>query len=246
MTDLRDPISSASHLLTAAWAVFATLVMLRLTARRPERLVPVVVYGLSMVLLFLASGTFHGLHYDTPQEKRLFQKLDQSAVYLLIAGTYTPVLSILLAGAWRKWFLCMVWLLAAAGVACKWLLPTAPHALIVGTYLSLGWIGILPLPLYYRAVGWRAMNYVWVGALLYSLGAICELTEWPVIIPGKLMWHEVLHLCDTAASITFFLFMIRYVIPYRPVAVVHVPPAGGAGVGVERVLNVRSPTSGRR
>ena len=128
MSDLRDPVSSASHLLTALWAVFATLVMLRLTARRPERLLPVAVYGASMVLLFLASGTFHGLHYDSPEQKRFFQKLDMSAVYLLIAGTYTPVLAILLAGAWRKWFLRMVWLCAVSGIACLWLLPKAPHA----------------------------------------------------------------------------------------------------------------------
>ena len=73
MTDLRDPVSSVSHLLTALWAVFATLLMLRMTAHRPGRLLPVAIYGLSMVLLFLASGTFHGLHYDTPEEKRLFQ-----------------------------------------------------------------------------------------------------------------------------------------------------------------------------
>ena len=216
MTDLRDPISSASHLLTAVWAVFATLVMWRLTAKRPGRLVPVLVYGASMVLLFLASGTFHGLHYDTPEQKRLFQQIDQSAVYLLIAGTYTPVLCILLHGAWRKWFLRMVWLLALAGVACMWLLPKAPHAVIVGLYVGLGWVGILPLPLYYRAVGWRAMNWVWVGGGLYSLGAFCELMMWPVIIPGVVQSHEVLHLCDTAASITFFLFMVRYVIPHQP------------------------------
>ena len=119
MTDLRDPVSSASHLLTALWAVYATLVMWRFTAGRPGRLLPVVVYGVSMVLLYLASGTFHGLHYDSPEEKRFFQKLDQSAVYLLIAGTYTPVLAILLEGAWRKWFLRMVWLMRCrASRAC--------------------------------------------------------------------------------------------------------------------------------
>jgi len=224
VTDLRDPVSATSHLLTALWAVYATLIMLRLAARRPQRVLPVVVYGTSMVLLFLASGTFHGLHYDTPEQKRFFQKLDMSAVYLLIAGTYTPVLAIVLAGAWRKWFLRVVWLVALTGIGSLWLLPKAPHAAMVGFYLGLGWLGILPLPLYYRAVGWRAMNWVWAGAGFYSFGAICELAEWPVIVPGWVQWHEVLHFCDTAGSITFFLFVVRYVIPYQgrpsqPVAV---------------------------
>ncbi|MBY0459972.1 MAG: hemolysin III family protein [Gemmataceae bacterium] len=216
MPPLRDPLSSTSHLLTAAWAVFATLVMFRLTRRRPGRLVPVVVYGLSMVALYLASGTFHGVPYPKGDDRwRFFQKIDQSAVYLLIAGTYTPVLAILLAGGWRRWFLRLVWGLAFAGVACMWLLPKAPHWAIVGIYLALGWVGIIPVPLYYRAVGWRAMNWVWAGAGLYTAGAVFELARWPVVIPGVFGFHEVLHLCDTAASVVFFLFVVRYVIPYE-------------------------------
>lgn len=216
MTDLRDPISSSSHLLTALWAVYATLIMLRLAGRSPGRLLPLAVYGVSMVLLYLASGTFHGLHYDTPEEKRFFQKLDQSAIYLLIAGTYTPTLAIVLAGAWRKWFLRMVWLMAGCGIGCLWLLPKAPHAAMISFYLALGWLGILPLPLFYRALGWRAMNWVWAGGLMYSVGAVCELLQWPVIVPGVLQAHEVMHLFDSAASLTFFLFVVRYVIPFEP------------------------------
>ncbi len=224
MTFLRDPISSSSHLLTAAWAVFATLVMFRMTASRPGRTFPVVVYGASMVALFLASGLFHGLHYDTPEEKRFYQKIDMSAVFLLIAGTYTPVFAIALRGAWRAWFLRMVWLLALSGVACMWLLPKAPHWSIVGIYLAVGWLGILPLPMYYRAVGWRAMNWVWVGAGLYSVGAICEIVEWPVIVPGWFGFHEVLHVTHSAASVVFFLFIVRYVIPYQHPEPNHVAP----------------------
>ena len=215
MSELRDPVSSASHLLTAIWAVFATLVMCRMTAKRPARLFPAIIFGGSMILLYTASGTFHGLYYDTPEEKRFFQKLDQSAIYLLIAGTATPIYSILLQGAWRTWFLRMVWLLAFAGIACLWLLPKAPHSAVVGIYMALGWLGVLPAPLYYRAVGWRAMNWVWAGAGFYSVGAICELTQWPVIVPGWFQAHEVLHVCDTVGTVAFFLFVVRYVLTYQ-------------------------------
>ncbi len=213
---LRDPISSSSHLLTAVWAVFATLLMFRLTANRPGRAFPVIVYGVSMILLFLASGTFHAPPFTPGSERyRFFQKIDMSAVYGLIAGTYTPILCIVLTGTLRKWLLWMVWLLALAGVACMWLAPEAPHWVIVGIYLILGWIGIPPLPLYYRALGWRAMNWVWLGGGLYSIGAVCEIVEWPKIIPG-FGYHEVLHLTHSAACVVFFLFIVRYVIPYQP------------------------------
>jgi hemolysin III len=212
--ELRDPVSSASHLATAFWAVFATILMLRLTAPGGGRRVAVFVYGLSMILLFLASGTFHGLKYSSAEEMRFYQKLDQSAVYLLIAGTNTPFLTILLKGRWRWLFLRIVWTLALAGVASLWVLPKPPHPLVVGLYLALGYFGTVPIFHYYQAVGWRAMNWMWLGAAFYTLGAICELTQWPVIIPGWVQAHEVLHLCDTAACIAFFVFVTRYVIPY--------------------------------
>jgi hemolysin III len=98
-------------------------------------------------------------------------------------------------------------------------MPKPPHSVVVSLYLGLGWLGILPVSAYFRAVGWRAMKWAGLGALLYTAGAVCELTQWPVIIPGWVQAHEVLHLCDSAACLAFFLFISRYVIPYRPAAV---------------------------
>jgi hemolysin III len=188
--------------------------MLRLTPREEYRRFAVFVYGLSMILLFLASGTFHGLRYDSPEQMRFFQKLDQSAVYVLIAGTNTPLLAVLLRGLWRKTFLSLVWTCALTGVSSLWLLPKPPHWLVVSLYLTLGYLGAIPLFHYYRAVGWRAMNWVWIGAAFYTLGAVCELTQWPTIIPGWVAAHEVLHICDSAACLAFFVFIFRYVIRY--------------------------------
>ena len=222
--ELRDPVSSASHLLTAAWAAYATLILIRLTAGRPERRLAVAVFGISMVMLYLASGTFHGLPYTrsaNPDEFRFFQKIDQSAIFLLIAGTNTPCLLVLLGGRKGRAFLAVLWLLAAAGIASLWLLPKAPHSAIVAIYLSMGWLGLFPVVHYYRAVGWRAMNWMWLGAILYTIGAIFELAEWPVISewPVRFGFHEILHVFDAAGSVAFFLFVVRVVIPYEPVDV---------------------------
>jgi hemolysin III len=212
--ELRDFVSSSSHLATAVWALFATLFMLRFTPKGGGRRTAILIYGLSMILLFLASGTFHGLHYSTPEERRFYQKIDQSAVYLLIAGTNTPLMTVLLKGRLRKWCLVCVWTIAFAGVASLWLLPKPPHPLVVGLYVGLGYLGTIPIFHYYRAVGWRAMNWLWIGAALYTAGAVCELTQWPVIIPNWIQSHEVLHICDSAACLAFFMFILRHVIPY--------------------------------
>jgi hemolysin III len=219
--ELRDPISSASHLLTAVWAAYATLVLIRITPGKSTHRLAVAVFGLSMVLLYLASGTFHGVPYTRtshPAEFAFFQKLDQSAIFLLIAGTNTPCLVILLGGAWGRRLLRAMWLFAAAGIACLWLLPKAPHTAVVAIYMAMGWFGFLPFVHYYRLIGWRAMNWVLLGAGAYSLGAICELLEWPVIsdYPVRFGFHEILHLCDIAGSLAFFVFITRYVVPFRP------------------------------
>jgi hemolysin III len=210
--DLRDPVSSVSHLLTAVWAVFATLVMVRLT---PHRRGIVLVYGLSMVALYSASATFHGLNYESEEQKRFFQKIDQSCIYTLIAGSYTPPFAILLSGAWRHWCLRVIWALALAGVTAQWLLPKPPYPVVVSIYLLMGWVGLVPLVRLYQAVGWRAMMWVWLGAAFYTGGAVCDLLKWPVLVPGWVASHEMLHFCDTAGSITFFIFITRYVLPYR-------------------------------
>ncbi|MBA4067902.1 MAG: hypothetical protein C0501_30215 [Isosphaera sp.] len=210
---LREPVSSASHLLTAGWAVFATLMMLRLAG--PGRRVAVGVYGGTMVLLFLASGLFHGVNFRSDDERWFFQRLDHSAIYLLIAGTNTPALVILLRGGMRRWFLRVIWGLALLGFATMWLFPKPPHALNISFFIGLGWVGVGPVVHYYRAVGWRAMNWVWLGAALYTLGAVCELTKWPVVIPGWVQWHEVMHVFHASACLAFFVFGVRYVIPYQ-------------------------------
>ena len=114
--ELRDPLASSSHLLTGLWAIYATLLLLRLTESGEGRKLAVAVYGLTMVVLYFASGIFHGLIFTNPDDFRFFQKLDQSAIYLLIAGTNTPVLVFVLEGAWRRWCLRTMWAFAAAGL----------------------------------------------------------------------------------------------------------------------------------
>jgi hemolysin III len=217
--ELRDPISSASHLLTAVWATYATLILLRLAP--PGRRIVAGIFGLSMILLYLASGTFHGVPFnrvDNPTEYRFFQRIDQTAIYLLIAGTNTPCLAILLGGRRAAWFLGLMWSLAAIGIAFLWLAPKVPHSVMISIYLSMGWLGIVPVWQYYRVLGWRALNWLWLGAFFYTVGAICELAEWPVITTDPLRFgpHEVLHVCDTAGSVAFFLFITRTVLHFQP------------------------------
>lgn len=179
----------------------------------PGRRWPFAVYGLSMVLLFSASGLYHGVHFASPQERQFYERLDYSSIFLLIAGTNTPPMAVLLRGRWRAWCLGLMWAAALLGFVAIWLLPKPPMSLAVGLFLTLGWLGLAPVVHYYRAVGWRAMNGVWAGGACYTAGAVFELTRWPVIVPGWLQWHELFHFCDTVAGLIFFWFVLRHVLP---------------------------------
>ena len=192
-----------------------------------------------MVLLYASSGLFHGLQLPR-SELRFYQQLDQSAIYLLIAGTCTPVMAILLTGWLRKCLLWGIWLMAAAGILCLWLLPKAPHAATVGIYLGMGWLGLSAIWQYYRAAGFRAMAWALAGAGFYTFGAICELTKWPTVWPEVIQAHEVLHLSDMAGTFCHFVFIVRYVIPYAPRAVEAASPVQSAETSSSPMLAVQT------
>jgi hemolysin III len=219
----RDPVSAASHLLACVFAAYATLILGRLArGERPKRL-SLACFGLSMTLLYGASGVYHAL--PDSAARLVFRRLDHSAIYGLIAGTYTPVFVVLLRGRLRALMLALIWAVAAAGIALKWLLPLAPSPVTVGLYLAMGWVGILPLRALVRAVGVRAMAWGAFGGILYTAGALCELLKWPVLVPGVVGPHEMMHFFDVGGTMVHFGFMLRYVLPYVPGDEVVIPMA---------------------
>jgi hemolysin III len=210
---LHDPVSAASHLLACAFAGYSSLILMRLAGgERPKRL-SLACFGLTMTLLYGASGTFHAL--PDSAARLFFRRLDHSAIYGLIAGTYTPVLVVLLRGQMRATMLGLIWALAAVGIALKWALPMMPTPVTVGLYLAMGWLGLLPLPALVRAVGVRAMAWGVFGGVLYTAGALCELLQWPAPIPGVVGPHEMMHFFDMGGTAVHYAFMMWYVLPYE-------------------------------
>ena len=219
---LRDPVSSASHFLMSGIAVVATLFLVRFAGRDRSKRISVLVFGLSMVLLYAASGLYHALKLP-PDQLRLYQKIDMSAIFLLIAGTVTPVAVVLLRGRFRTALLTGVWLFAALGIVSLWVLPKPEHALLVSIYLAMGWLGMAGVWQYYRATGWGGLSWLSAGAACYSLGAVVELANWPVIVPGVIRSHELLHLFDMTGTACHVVFILKYVLPYElpePAAVI--------------------------
>lgn len=211
----RNPVSASTHLLWCALAIYITGLLWRLSRGDRLRQLSTGTFGLSMVLLYGASGAYHAIPRGDPWLIECFRKLDHSAIYVLIAGTYTPVFAVLLRGWLRTVLLALVWSLAGVGIAAKWLLPWPPYGLTVALYIVMGWIGLLPVWQLIRAVGLRGMFWGLLGGIFYTMGGVCDAASWPILLPGVIGYHEVLHLLDMGGTLVHVFFIIRYVLPFR-------------------------------
>jgi hemolysin III len=216
----------------AALALVAALFLVRLANRDRWQRLCVVVFALCMVVLYSASGLYHALRLP-PDELRVYQRLDMSAIYLMVAGSCTPIAGLLLRGPFRAVLLIGVWLFAAVGIAALWAMPRPDYGILVGTYLGMGWLGMSGIWQYWRATGWRGMTWIAGGAMFYTAGAVFELANWPVLWPGVVRSHELLHFCDMAGTCCHLVFVLKYVLPYRPPIVVEDGQAAGFAIPAE-------------
>lgn len=211
----RNPVSAGTHLVWCLFAAYCTGILWRLARGDRVRQLSVGCFGLSMTLLYGASGAYHAVPAWAPSLVELCRRIDHSAIYVLIAGTYTPVFAILLQGRLRIWLLGLVWGLAAVGIACKWLLPFPPYPVTVGLYIGMGWLGLLPLYQLIKAIGFVGMGWGLLGGILYTLGGLADAVRWPVLLPGIVGHHEVLHLFDMGGTLVHVFFVLRYILPFR-------------------------------
>jgi hemolysin III len=218
-----DPVSSVTHHGMAVWAAFAGLILYRLTRGHGNgQRWAVAAYAVSMVTLYAASGAFHGLltletDADTPRREAVaslwvFQKLDKSAIFLLILGSNIPIIVYLLRGWWRT--VCLVGMTGFAlfGIVALWLLPSIPHTYLVAVYVGMGVCSLIPVRLYWQAVGWQGLGWIGVFAAVYIAGGAAEVFRWPIIVPGWFGPHETLHIADMAGTLIHFAFVVKFVV----------------------------------
>ena len=208
----KDPISGLMHVVTAAAALVGVLVLVAASPPALAARLALLVYGLSLVLMFTASSLYH-LVKTSPARELWLRKLDHTAIYLLIAGTYTPVCVIVLSGAWRWGLLLAIWLLALLGIALKLVYMKTPRWLTVVLYMVMGWLGVVGFGPLLAALPPAAFGWLLAGGLLYSVGALIYATRRLDLWPGVFGFHEIWHIFVSAAGAAHYIFMLRYVAP---------------------------------
>jgi hemolysin III len=172
--------------------------------------IAVAVYALALITVFWVSSTYHR-HAWPVAERARWQRRDHAAIYLLIAGTYTPYCLLVLEGSWRMAMLAGVWIGAAIGILVK-LYRVDLHVLSGVMYLGLGWLAVVAFPQFVDGLSPAALILTITGGLLYSAGALVLAVHRPRLFPRTFGYHEVRHSATSAAATCHYAAVLLIVI----------------------------------
>lgn len=206
---LKEPFNSISHISTAGVALVG-LVLLVFLADGPLEVTAAVLYGGGLVAMYLFSGLYHSIP-GRPKVEAWLERLDHVGIYLLIAGTYTPVCLILLGGAWGWSLAGTVWGISVIGIVLALTLPLGPEWVHAVGYIGLGWVAVVAAPVLFPKLTAMGIVLLLAGGVTYTLGALFYVWDRPRLI-GRLGGHEVWHILVIAASAAHFAFVAAYVL----------------------------------
>ncbi|MBN2083897.1 MAG: hemolysin III family protein [Anaerolineales bacterium] len=208
----REPVNSLTHLIAAAVAFAGTIVLAFLARNDAVKLASLILYGLTLVLMFSSSGLYH-LAQAGPKITLFLRKLDHSAIYLLIAGTYTPICLHYFTGFWRGGFLAIVWALGLIGITVKLFVINAPRWVTAGIYLLMGWLAIAGVGEILAQMPAGAILWLLAGGLFFTGGAFVYMLKKPDPFPDVFGFHEIWHIFVILGAYSHFALMLIYVAP---------------------------------
>ena len=201
--------NSVTHGIGAALSITGLIVLVSFAAIKGDawRVVSFSVYGGTMVVLYLISAIYHG--FQAPKVKHVFHVLDHTAIYFLIAGTYTPFALVNLRGGWGWSLFGIIWGLAAAGILFKIFWFGRLRILSIAIYLIMGWIVIIVIKPILVNIPIGGLIWLLVGGCIYTFGIAFYVWK-------KLPYHHAIwHLFVMAGSICHFFAMLFYVLPVK-------------------------------
>jgi hemolysin III len=195
-----------SHAVAVPPAVAGAIVLVVVSGGDVARRISLAVYGISLVLLFAVSATYHRGPWS-PRTRRVWGRLDHATIFVAIAGTYTPVVVNVLQGWLSTVLLVVIWALAISGVVVATTGIPMPRGVTVGLYIAVGWTVVFFLPALANRVHLGGLIVLAVGGALYSAGALVYALRRPRLWPNVFGYHEVFHVLVIAASAVYFVFI---------------------------------------
>jgi hemolysin III len=165
------------------------------------------VYALTLIGMYATSAAYHRLTWS-PNSQPWIKLLDHAMIFLLIAGTYTPLALLVLRGPWRVTILALIWAGAALGIALKFVRVDGFTLVTSVLYGIMGWLAIVAISEIARAVSVTALALMFLGGLLYTGGGVVLARNRPDPVPSTFGYHEVWHSCVIAGSACHYGFIL--------------------------------------
>ncbi|MBM4242838.1 MAG: hemolysin III family protein [Deltaproteobacteria bacterium] len=206
-----------SHAGAAVAALVTTVTLYALCGDDRPRALSMLVFGVSMILLYAVSATYHIGRWQ-PRTERILRALDHANIYVLIAGTFTPLCVNVLDGSFRTTMLTVMWSIAGAGVVLSVFTDHLPRWLTASLYVGMGWIGVVLLPSFAAHLPPPAVGLLLGGGVLYTVGAVIYALQRPDPCPQVFGYHEVFHLFVIGGSAAFAVAVWVFVLPFSRAA----------------------------
>jgi len=212
MKIFREPASGFSHLAGAILSIYALVALLYVAIinRSSREIVSYSIFGASMILLYSVSTAYH-LFNGSPRVIDILRKLDHSMIFILIAGTYTPVCLILLKGFIGYTLFSIIWALTLVGIILEIIFfNKIPRSVSTSIYVLMGWFSLIAIIPLYQKTGLIPVGWLLAGGFFYTLGALIYNLKKPNLIPHLLGFHEIFHLFTMMGSASHFWMILRY------------------------------------
>jgi hemolysin III len=209
----REPFSGFSHLVGAILMAVGLAVLVVLTHSQPGKMISMLIYGFSVIILYCASSVLH-LVRVSPFHLQWLSRIDHAAIYGMIAGSFTPFGYNLLTGFWRWGLLGLVWSIALVAIVYKLAYHKRRTSGKRGVlaYIGMGWLGVVALPKFYIAVPLPCIGLVFISGLIYSVGAWIYSFDDPCCRPRYFNMHDLWHLFVLAGSLAHFIAVLIYIV----------------------------------
>jgi len=208
---MREPVNGLTHLCGAIAAFFGMLAMFIIAWGVSAKVISVLVYSLGLIAMFSASAIYH-IAMVKPPVLQTLRKIDHSAIFLLIAGTYTPFCVLAFTGFWHWGLLILIWVIAAIGIVVKIFYIGSPRWLHTGIYVIMGWLCVMAAPQMPSVLSVNAMVWLFMGGVLYTVGAVIYATKILDFVPGKFGFHEVWHIFVLLGALAHFIAIMSLLV----------------------------------
>ncbi len=201
-----------SHVVAFGVIAVLGIIMLAVAGGSASERVWLAIYVAGTLTMFGVSALYHRLRWHE-RARSVMRRLDHSAIFLAIAGAYTPIMAVALDGWQRVVVLCAAWVGAVVGMTLEWLPVKVPRPLFTAVYVIVGWSAAVAFPQLYRNLGGVGFGLVLGGGLLYTLGAVVYALKRPDPWPTVFGFHELFHLFTVAGAGCHLAAIAFYVVP---------------------------------